>query len=82
MALGALPREIFALILGSGARLAVIGVIAGIAGGIVATRLMTRLLYPVSASDPVIFTAPSVVLLAFALPACYIPAWRATRVDR
>jgi putative ABC transport system permease protein len=81
MALGALPREILALVLRSGARLALIGVIAGVAGGIFATRLMTRLLYQVSASDPVIFAGAAVVLLAFALLACYIPARRATRVD-
>jgi len=81
MALGALPREILALVLRSGARLTLIGVIAGVAGGIFATRLMTRLLYQVSASDPVIFAGAAVVLLAFALLACYIPARRATRVD-
>jgi putative ABC transport system permease protein len=81
MALGALPREILALVLGSGARLALMGVVAGVAGGILATRLMTRLLYQVSASDPVIFASAAVVLLAFALLACYIPARRATRVD-
>jgi putative ABC transport system permease protein len=81
MALGALPREILGLVLRSGARLALIGVIAGVTGGIFATRLMTRLLYQVSASDPVIFAGAAAVLLAFALLACYIPARRATRVD-
>jgi putative ABC transport system permease protein len=81
MTLGALPREILALVLRSGARLALIGVIVGIAGGVFATRLMTRLLYQVSASDPVIFASAAVLLLAFALLACYIPAQRATRVD-
>jgi predicted permease len=81
MALGALPREILALVLQAGARLALLGVVAGIVGGIFLTRLMTRLLYQVSASDPVIFAGAAVVLLAFALLACYIPARRAIRVD-
>jgi putative ABC transport system permease protein len=81
MALGALPREILALVLRSGARLALIGVVAGVAGGIFATRLMTHLLYQISASDPVIFAGAAVVLLAVMLLACYIPARRAARVD-
>jgi predicted permease len=81
MALGALPREILALVLQAGARLALLGVVAGVVGGVFLTRLMTRLLYQVSASDPVIFAGAAVVLLAFALLACYIPARRAIHVD-
>jgi putative ABC transport system permease protein len=81
MALGALPREILALVLQAGAWLALLGVVAGVVGGVFLTRLMTRLLYQVSASDPVIFASAAVVLLAFALLACYIPARRAIGVD-
>jgi putative ABC transport system permease protein len=81
MALGALPRQVLALVLQSGARLAVFGVVIGITAGIFVTRLMTRLLYQVSASNPLVFTGAAVVLLAFALLACYLPARRATRVD-
>jgi putative ABC transport system permease protein len=81
MALGALPHEVLAFVLQSGARLALLGVVAGVVGGVFLTRLMTRLLYQVRASDPVIFAGAAVVLLAFALLACYIPARRATRVD-
>jgi predicted permease len=81
MALGALPREVLGLVLQSGARLALLGVVAGVAGGILLTRLMTRLLYQVNSSDPIIFAGAAVVLLGFALLACYIPARRATRVD-
>jgi putative ABC transport system permease protein len=81
MALGALPRQVLALVLQSGARLALIGIIVGVAGAFFVTRLMTRLLYQVSASDPVIFAATAIVLLALALLACYVPARRATRVD-
>ena len=81
IALGALPREVLALVLQSGARLALLGVAVGVVGGVFLTSLMKRLLYQVSASDPVIFAGAAVVLLAFALLACYIPARRATRVD-
>jgi putative ABC transport system permease protein len=81
MALGAQPREVLALVLQSGARLALLGVVVGVVGGVFLTRLMTRLLYQVGASDPVIFAGAAVVLLAFALLACYIPARRAIRVD-
>jgi ABC-type antimicrobial peptide transport system permease subunit len=69
------------LVLQSGARLALLGVIVGIAAGIVVTRLMTRPLYQVSASNPFVFGGAAAALLACALLACYVPAWRATRVD-
>jgi len=81
MALGALPKQILALVLQSGARLALFGVVVGIAAGIIVTRLMTRLLYQVSASNPFVFGGAAAALLACALLACYVPAWRATRVD-
>ena len=81
MALGALPREVLGLVLRSGAQLALLGVAIGVLGGVFVARLMTRLLYQVNASDPVIFAGAAVVLLTFALLACYVPARRATRVD-
>jgi predicted permease len=81
MALGALPRQVLALVLQSGARLALLGVVLGVVGGVFLTRLMTRLLFQVNASDPVTFAGAAVVLMAFAVLACYIPARRAIRVD-
>jgi putative ABC transport system permease protein len=81
MALGALPREVLALILRSGTRLALLGVVIGVVSGFFLTRLMKSLLYQVSASNPFIFAGTAVVLLVFALLACYVPARRATRVD-
>jgi putative ABC transport system permease protein len=81
MALGALPRDVLGLVLQSGARLALLGVVVGVVGGVFLTRLMTRLLYQLSASDPFIFAGAAIVLLAFALLACYVPARRAMRVD-
>jgi putative ABC transport system permease protein len=80
MALGALPKQILVLVLQSGARLALFGVAVGIASGILVTRLMTRLLYQVSASNPFVFGG-SAALFTFALLACYVPARRAARDD-
>jgi putative ABC transport system permease protein len=81
MALGARPRDVLSMVLRSGAVLAVAGVGAGVAGGLLVTRLMKSLLYQLSASDPVIFAGAAVVLLLSALLACYVPARRAIRVD-
>jgi len=81
MALGALPKQIFALVLESGARRALFGVVVGIAPGVIVPRLMTRLLSQVSASNPFVFGGAAAALPAFALLACYVPARRATRVD-
>jgi predicted permease len=81
MAIGASPRSVLALVLRSGARLALLGVAIGVVGGLFAARFMTRLLYQLNASDPVIFAGVALVLSVFALLACYVPARRATRVD-
>jgi putative ABC transport system permease protein len=81
MALGASPRSVLGLVLRSGASLALLGVITGVAGGLFVARLMTRLLYQLNSSDPSIFAGAAAVLFAFALLACYVPARRATSVD-
>ena len=81
MALGAQPRDALRLIVGHGAKLALCGIIAGVVGALLLTRLMTSLLYGVHASDPVTFIATSALLMLVALAACYIPARRAMRVD-
>jgi ABC-type antimicrobial peptide transport system permease subunit len=65
----------------AGARMALIGVAVGVAAALGLTRLMASLLYGVSAMDPLTFIAVAVILLIVALAACYIPAWRAMRVD-
>ena len=81
MALGAQPRNILGMVVGQGALLAVIGVVVGLVGAFALTRLMTGLLYGVSATDPETFGIVAVLLGAVALLACFIPARRATRVD-
>jgi predicted permease len=81
MALGASRREVLKLVLGEGLYLSLTGIFLGIAGAFVLTRLMSSLLFAVSATDPVTFAATSLVLAGVALGACFIPAHRATKVD-
>jgi putative ABC transport system permease protein len=64
-----------------GAQMAIVGVVVGVVAALGLTRLMAGLLYGVSAVDPVTFACVAGVLLVVALVACYIPAYRAMRVD-
>jgi predicted permease len=81
MALGAQQSHVMSWVLGAGARLALVGVGIGIAAALALTRLMTSLLYGVSATDPATFLGVAFLLTLVALAACYIPARRAMRVD-
>ena len=81
MALGANRRDVFRLVLGEGTRLTLLGIGLGIVAGLIVTRLMATLLYGVSATDPLTFTAVTLLLAFVGLAACYIPARRATKVD-
>jgi predicted permease len=81
VALGAQRKDVLALVLGEGVKLALLGAAIGIAAGLGLTRLMADLLYGVSATDPLTFAAVPIVLLGVAMLACYIPARRAMRVD-
>jgi predicted permease len=81
MALGAAPREILKLILGSVVRWTGAGALLGLAGSWFATRLLRSLLFQVSAHNPWLFAGAIVLLVAIALVAGWIPARRAMRVD-
>jgi predicted permease len=81
MALGAQSRDVMRLVVGEGARMALLGVAAGIAGALGLTRLMANQLFGVSAHDALTFVAVAVLLTLVALLACYLPARRAVRVD-
>ena len=81
MALGAERRDILRMVLRHGGLMAVIGIGLGVTVALGLARLITSLLFQVSATDPPTFSVVPVVLIAVALLACYIPARRATRVD-
>jgi putative ABC transport system permease protein len=81
LALGAEPKDLVRMVVGRGAKLALIGVGVGIGAALALTRLLGSLLYGVSAADPATFLAAAVLLTLVALAACYIPARRATRID-
>jgi putative ABC transport system permease protein len=81
MALGAQRREVQNMVVLRGARLAVIGVLLGIAMALLVTRALAGLLFGVGAADPWTFSAVTVLLIFVALFASYIPARRAAKVD-
>jgi putative ABC transport system permease protein len=81
MALGAEPRDVFRLVLGQGARLALAGIAAGLAASLMVTRALSSELFNVSATDPLTYAGVALLLCAVALLACYIPARRAAKVD-
>ena len=81
VALGAKPRDIAGLVLGQGARLVVTGLMLGLIGAALLTRLLSTMLYGLTPTDPVTYASVAGVLALTAVAACQIPAWRATRVD-
>jgi putative ABC transport system permease protein len=81
MALGAQRRDVLKMTVKQGLKLVVTGVAIGLVAAVVLTRVMTSLLFGVSATDPVTFVSISFVLMSVAMLASYIPALRATKVD-
>jgi putative ABC transport system permease protein len=81
MALGAEKREVLRMVIGQGFRLALIGLAIGLVGAFTLTRFLTSQLYGVTPTDPLTFITVSLILIAVALLACYIPAQRAAKVD-
>jgi predicted permease len=81
MALGATPANVVSLIVAQGMRVVIAGVVAGLAGAFLVTRLMATVVYGVRVTDPLTFVGVSFLLVCVALMASYIPARRATRID-
>jgi putative ABC transport system permease protein len=81
LALGAGRREVLSLIVGEAMKPALLGAALGLCAAFGLTRLLTRLLYNVKPTDPSVFAAVLLLLIAVAWLASYIPARRATRVD-
>jgi len=81
MALGASQSDVLRMVLREGSQLAVVGILAGLCGAAVVTRVLQNLLFGVKPSDPLTFAAVAILLGAVALLASFIPAQRATKVD-
>jgi putative ABC transport system permease protein len=81
VALGAQSSDVMRLVVGQGMRITLLGTAAGLIGAFGLTRLISNLLYEVSPSDPSTFAVVAILMTGVALLACFIPAWRATKVD-
>jgi putative ABC transport system permease protein len=81
MALGAQRRDVSGLVIRQGMKPVLIGIAIGLSSAFFLTRLMSSLLFRVSANDPLTFAGIALLLVAIALLACYAPARRATKAD-
>ncbi len=81
MALGAQKSDVLRIVVVQGLKMAIIGVAIGIGGALALTRFLSSLLYGVQPIDPLTFVTVSLILIAVALLACYIPAHRAAKID-
>jgi putative ABC transport system permease protein len=81
MALGAQSGDVLKLVLGQGMKLIGVGIVIGLVGAVALTRWMATLLFEVKPTDPLTLVGVAALLAAVALLACWLPAWRATKVD-
>ena len=81
LALGARPTEVLWLVAGRGLRVGALGVILGLGGAVIAGQALRRLLFGVSATDPITLGAVALVIAAAVVVASFLPARRAARVD-
>jgi predicted permease len=81
MALGANRRDVLRLVLGRALRIVGAGVLIGLAGAVAVTRVLQRFLFGVTPTDPIAFTAVTLVLIGIGLAAAWLPATRATRIE-
>jgi ABC-type antimicrobial peptide transport system permease subunit len=81
MALGANAKDLLRLVVSRGLQLTAAGIAFGGIAALILTRLMGNLIYKVSPHDPLAFGSAFVVIVIASLAACFLPAWRATRID-
>ena len=81
MTLGASRAQILSIVLRQGLGVTAIGVVVGIAGALALTRVLAASLYEVKATDPITFYLTPLLILVVSAVACFVPAWKATRID-
>jgi ABC-type antimicrobial peptide transport system permease subunit len=81
MALGAARSSVIALVMKQGLQLTMIGILVGLAGAFGVNRLIARLLFGVRPTDPTTFVVVIITITLVAAVACWLPAWRASRLD-
>jgi predicted permease len=81
MALGADVKDLLGMVMSHGLRLTAAGIVIGAVAAVILTRLLGNLLYKVSPRDPIAFGLALVVIMIASLAACFLPAWRGTRID-
>jgi ABC-type antimicrobial peptide transport system permease subunit len=81
LALGAPPSDVVQLVVGQGVRLALFGIVLGLGGALVLTRVIRSLLFDTSPFDAAAFVGAAALLAAVAVAASLVPAWRASRTD-
>ena len=81
MALGAQRSDVLKTILGEAALIVVVGIGAGLFGSVMLTRFLQTMLFEIKPTDPITFTALTILLASVALMASFIPARRASRID-
>ena len=81
MALGAQAGQVLRMVLGSGLRLVIVGLLVGLTAALGLTRVLSSLLFGIGGSYPALLVAAALLLAIIALLACYIPARRAAHVD-
>jgi putative ABC transport system permease protein len=81
LALGAQRRDVIRLVLSQGMKMALGGVALGLVAALGLTRLLSKMLFGVSATDPLTFAVISLILIAVTLLACFVPAWRAAKIE-
>ena len=81
IALGADTKKIARLVLWQGLKPAIVGIVLGLAGSLAATRLVQTMLYDVKPGDPIVLAGVVILLVMITLVACFVPAWRAARID-
>jgi putative ABC transport system permease protein len=81
MALGAQTKDVMRIVLGEGFRMVILGVIIGVASGIALCRYLSSLFFGVSSANPATYFEVALLMVGIALLACFLPAWRAVRVN-